>query len=200
VGRLAQTVGAAQVRSNAPAEIKRAAVDICSELLSAFFGVDGEPATYGLAASIVETMPYWSSEVSRPFPIDETHIEWLIVHIRQWCSLPVQRKILRSATEYEFVRARRVLRVALGFFSRTARQLPTVQRKALLQQEQVAVIVLSRPVLLPLIAVLRDPAVPLFIPALLRLSRATKVTLREASPEGDPLHATVRGGRKRLTV
>jgi hypothetical protein len=199
VGRLAQTVGAAQVRPNAPAEIKRAAVDICSELLSAFFGVDEEPATYGLAASIVETMPYWSSELSRPFPIDETHIEWLIVHIRQWCSLPVQRKMLRSATDYEFVRARRVLRVALGFISRTARQLPTVQRKALLQQ-QVTVIVLSRPVLLPLIAVLRDPAAPLFIPALLRLGRATTVTLREASPEGHSLPATIRSGRKRLAI
>ena len=199
VGRLAQTVGAAQVRSDAPAEIKRAAVDICSEFLSAFFGVDGEPATYGLAASIVETMPYWSSEISRPFPIDDAHIEWLVVHIRQWCSLPVQRKILRSANDYEFVRARRVLRVALGFFSRTTRQLPTVQRRALLRQERVTVIVLSRPVLLPLIAALNDPPVVRLIPTLLRISRATKVALREASPEGHP-HAAVRGGRKRLAV
>jgi hypothetical protein len=174
VGRLAATVGAAQMRPYAPAEIKRAAIDVCGELLSAFFGVDDDPATDGLAASIVATMPYWTSEVSRPLPIDETHVEWLVAHIRKWCSLPVQRRILRSATDYEFIRARRVLQVALGFFSRAARRLPTAQRRALLQQRHITVIVLSRPVLLPLIAVLKEPEALRFVPTLLHLSREMK--------------------------
>jgi hypothetical protein len=56
-------------------------------LLSAFFGVDDDPATYGLAASIDATMPYLSNEISRPVAFDETHIEWLVLHIHKWCSL-----------------------------------------------------------------------------------------------------------------
>jgi len=56
-------------------------------LLSAFFGVDDDPATYGLAASIAATMPYLSNEISRPVAFDETHIEWLVLHIHKWFPL-----------------------------------------------------------------------------------------------------------------
>jgi hypothetical protein len=32
-------------------------------------------------------MPYLSNEISRPVAFDETHIEWLVLHIHKWCSL-----------------------------------------------------------------------------------------------------------------
>lgn len=174
VGRLAPTVGPALLQPDAPADIKRAAIDFSNEFLAAFFGVPDESAVYGLAEAVSETVPYWLNKASHPMTLDDASIEWLMVHLRKWFSLPAQHKILRSATNYEFVRARRVIRVVFGAFGRTARGLPAGQRKALKEHERIAVIVLGRPLLLPLIAVLRDPPVPGLVPMLLRLSREIK--------------------------
>ncbi|WP_426441134.1 hypothetical protein [Bradyrhizobium genosp. P] len=52
VGRLAASVGPAQLRPGAPAEVKRSAIDFSNELLSAFFGTGDDPASYGLAAAL----------------------------------------------------------------------------------------------------------------------------------------------------
>jgi hypothetical protein len=88
-------------------------------------------------------------------PFDDSHIEWLIIHVREWVSLPKQRQTLRSATNYEFTRARRVIHVALGIFKRGARRVPMDQRTALEELGRGAVIAFGRPALLPLILVLR---------------------------------------------
>jgi hypothetical protein len=99
-------------------------------------------------------------------------------HVQKWFSLPIQRKIRRSATNYEFVRARRVLRIVFGNFDRTSQSLPASEREALQEQSRLAVIILSRAVLLPLIQILRDQPIPRLIPALLDASRKMKLTLR----------------------
>jgi hypothetical protein len=174
VGRLAAKVGPAILRSDAPADIKRTAIDFSNEVLSAFFGADDELATCGLAESLAATVPYWSTGTSQPFPFNGTHIEWLIAHTRDWVSLPLQRRILRSATDYEFSRGRRVLHVAFGLIARVALQLPVDEHQGLQEHGRIAVAIFGRAALLPLIAILRDPSAPRFIPVLLRLGRGMK--------------------------
>jgi hypothetical protein len=174
VGRLAARVGPAQLRPGAPADVKRSAIDVSSELLSAFFGTGDEVAIYGLAEALSVTIPYWRNEPSRPFSLDDASTEWLVVHIGKWISLPTQRSVLRSASNHELPRARRVLRVAFGIFGRLARSLRKDQREAFQEHGPVAIIALGQPLLLPLVAILRDPSIPRPIPLLLRLSREVK--------------------------
>ncbi|HTB03166.1 MAG TPA: hypothetical protein VK804_22080 [Bradyrhizobium sp.] len=189
VGRLAARVGPALLQPDAPADIKRAAIDFSNELLGAFFGVRDESAVCGLAEAVSETVPYWLNKASQPMTLDDASIECLMVHVRRWFSLPTQRQILRSGTNHEFVRARRVIRVAFGTFGRTARGLPAIQREELRKYGCIAVIVLGRPLLLPLIALLRDPSVPHLVPMLLHLSREIKrqpLTRRPQNPGPRP--------------
>jgi hypothetical protein len=174
VGRLAAKVGPSLLRPDAPANVRHKATEFCNELLSAFYGVDDEPATFGLAEELVATIPYWSNGVSSSMLFDDTHVEWLIVQARNWFSLPVQRQILCAANDYEFCRARRVLQVALGVLGRAARKLPIDQRQGLQQQGQIVVVIFGRALLLPLIAILRDPSASKHVPTLLRLARSVK--------------------------
>jgi hypothetical protein len=162
------------IRSDAPADIKRAAIDVLNELLVAFFGVDEDSATYGLAETLAATVPYWPNATSQPMPFTDADIEWLVARTRQWCSLPTQRKLLRSAADHEFTRARRVLRIVFGLFRRVVRRFPIDQREALEEHGRLAVIVLGRATLLPLMAILRDPSIAPFIPTLLRLCYGMK--------------------------
>jgi hypothetical protein len=134
VGRLATKAARGLLRSESPADIQHAATDFLSEILSAYYGVDDESATYGLAAFLAKTVPYWSNVTPQSMLFDDTHIEWLIVHVREWASLPKQRQTLRSATNYEFTRARRVIHVVLGIFKRAARSVPMDQREAALRR------------------------------------------------------------------
>src|SRR5262249_8065439 len=98
---------------------------------------------------------------------------------REWVSLPKQRHALRSATHYEFTRARRVIRVAIGILERTARRTPTAQREALKELGRGAVLVFGRAALLPLIVVLRDPSGRRVIPTLLYFSHGMKQQLSQ---------------------
>ena len=111
------------------AKIKLSAIDFSNELLSAFFGTGDEPASHGLAAALSATMPYWRNETSQPFFLDDATTEWLVVHIGKWISLPTQRNVLRSASNHELLRARRVLVVAFGLFGRPARSLRETNAK-----------------------------------------------------------------------
>jgi hypothetical protein len=184
VGRLAARVGPAQLRPDTPGDVKRSAIDFWNELLSTFFGSSDEPASYGLAAALSATMPYWRNKASQPFSIDEEGIEWLMEHVRNWLSLPAQSDILRTASNHEFVRARRVLRIAFGIFCRFARSLPKDQCEALQEHGRIAVVTLGRPMLLPLLAILRKPPAPHSISLVLRLSREMKFALRDGRMVG----------------
>jgi hypothetical protein len=59
VGRLAENIAKPQLRPEAPVEIKQKVIDFWHELLSAFFGVEDEPAICGLAEDLAATVPYW---------------------------------------------------------------------------------------------------------------------------------------------
>lgn len=174
VARLAAAVGPSLLRPQAPASLKHKATEVCVEFLSAFYGVDEEPETFGLAADLAATIPYWSNGASQPLSFDDAHIAWIVAQTRDWLSLPVQRQILRTANDHEFCRARRFLKVGLGILERTARKLPIDQRQALQQQSHIFVVIFGRMLLLPLIAALRDPSSSTHVPMLLRLSRGAK--------------------------
>jgi hypothetical protein len=177
VGELAAKAARGLLRPESPADIQHAATDFISEILFAFYGVDDEPATCGLADLLAATVPYWSKVTPRPMPFDDTHIEWLIVHVRECASLPKQRETLRSATNYEFTRARRVIHVVLGALKRAARRVPPGQSETLEELGRGAAIIFGRAALLPLIVILRGPSGRRIIPTLLRLSHGMKQRL-----------------------
>jgi len=134
------------------------------------------------AEQVFATIPYWSGGIQQRIPFDDEQIRWFIARVREWASFPRQRETLRSATNYEFMRARRVIRIVVGIFSRTARLVPPREREALDEFGRRAVIAFGRPTLLPLIMVLRDPSGRQVIPMLLDLSRGMKARLPPASP------------------
>ncbi len=174
VGQLAAKVGPSLLRPDAPAKLKHKATEFCVELLGAFYGVDDEPEPFGLAEGLWATVPYWSNGVSQSIPFNDVQIEWLIKHAHDWFSLPTQSKIVHSASDYEFCRARRVLQVSFGILGRTARRLPIDQRQGFQEQGQIAVVVFGRALLLPLIAILRDSSAAKQISTLLRLAQQAK--------------------------
>lgn len=174
VGQLAAKVARGLLRPQSPVAIRHAATDFLNEFLSAFFGVDEESAASGLAELWAATAPFLSSGVQQRVPFEDTHLEWLIVRVRDWASLPQRRKTLRSARNYEFMRARRVIRVALGLFARAARSVPLNQQKTFEEFYHGVAIVFGRATLLPLIVILRDPTGRQAIPTLLDLSRNLK--------------------------
>lgn len=177
VGELAAKVARGFLLSESPADIQRDATDFLNEILSAFYGVDDKRATNGLAELLAATIPYWSNETSQRMMFTDAHIKWLIMRVQKWASLPKQRETLRSATDYEFSRARRVLNVVLGIFKRAARRLPMDQREALKELGRGAVIAFGRAALLPLIVILRDPSAGRVVPTLLLLSHGMKQQL-----------------------
>jgi hypothetical protein len=174
VGGFAAKAARGLLRPESPADIQHAATDFLNEILSAFYGVDDEPEAHGLAELLAATVPYWSKGHPQPMPFDDTHFEWLIVHVRNWASLPKQRETLRSARNYEFTRARRIIHVVIGIFKRAARRVPEGQREGLEEFGRAALIIFGRAALLPLIVILRDPSGRPIISMLLRFSRSMK--------------------------
>jgi hypothetical protein len=177
VGGLAAKTARGLLRPKAPADIQHAATDFLNEILSAFYGVDDEPEAHGLAELLAATVPYWSNVSRQPMPFDDTHIEWLITHVREWVSLPKQRETLRSARNYEFTRARRVIHAVIGILRRAARRVPEGQLAGLEELGRDSVIIFGRAALLPLVMILRDTSGRPIIPTLLRLSRGMKQQL-----------------------
>jgi hypothetical protein len=123
VGKLAGQVAR---KSRAPKEALNAITDFIFECLGVFYGIDDGLASSGLAALGEIAAPYFTSDVSRPrdmadfHPTDDELACWL-QYVKTMASLPVQRKAITSATDYELMRARRLVHLFFGFLARIAR-------------------------------------------------------------------------------
>lgn len=156
VGKLAGQVAR---KSRAPNEALNAVTDFIFECLGVFYGVDDELASSGLAALGEIAARYFTSDVSRPrdmanfHPTDDEFACWL-QYVKTMASLPVQRKAITSATDYELIRARRLVHLVFGFVGRLARAAESGEEFEELGRR--LLIVFGRPAVPILITVLRE--------------------------------------------
>jgi hypothetical protein len=181
VGELAAKVAPALLRvSSLPSKIRDSAIDLLLEILTIFYGATDDPAIEGLADLLIKVFSYLRTTM-RPQPgCDEAvrdfigaHFGAIIDHLHNFGALPRQRSAMTTATDYELMRARRIIHLAFGSLMRL---LPPAQREEFAEFGRRLVIVFGRPAAPIMVGLLRDIAGQSIIPYLLHLT----VTLRRA--------------------
>ena len=138
VGNLAAKVAPAMLRiPSPPPEIRGSAIDLLFEILSMFYGATDDPTIYGLADLLTKVLPYLRPTMRAQPGYDEpvgdfvgAHFEPMIDHLNNFGALPRQRSAMTTATDYELMRARRIIHLALGSLIRL---LPPAQREEFAQ-------------------------------------------------------------------
>ncbi len=160
VGKFADVLARAQTdKAGAPVGARQALSDLALEFLGAFYGVRGDVASSGLAELWEIAVPYIGSTGSRPsgladlHPSDEDLATWA-KYVREFGSLTAQLQTIGSASDYELMRARRLVYFVLGYLGRFAHvtcyqeKFETMGRRLLIQ--------IARPAIPILIAIFRQ--------------------------------------------
>jgi hypothetical protein len=101
-------------QSGAPADARRALEDLLVEFLGIFYQIDNEPVSEGLAELWEKALPYMSGGASRSSALtdldlrDEDLATWAH-YAGEMASLTAQREAIKSASDYELMRARRLV-------------------------------------------------------------------------------------------
>jgi hypothetical protein len=115
--------------SAAPVGARQAMADLAVEFLGIFFGIDSESevVTEGLAELWENAAPYvtggaapQSAGFAELRPRDEDIATWLR-YMKEMLSLTAQWKMIQSASDYELIRARRLVLFLSGYLRRFAR-------------------------------------------------------------------------------
>jgi len=124
IGGLAGKLARRQVsKGAAPAEARHAYAALAVEFLSVFYGNEGEFMIEGLAEQWEKVVPYvavagsQAGDLADLHPTDETLTRWA-QKLRQFVSLPAQQAAIKSASDYELIRARRLIRFVLEYLRR----------------------------------------------------------------------------------
>jgi hypothetical protein len=162
VGRLATMFGRQFANQTAaPADAQEAITGLAEEFLQVYYGTDSEFVGEGLAELWQKAAPLvgtssTSGGLADFKPGDEDLMAWAY-YLRRFVSLPAQREMVESASDYELMRARRLMRCAIGCFRRFD---PSVDCRD--DIESVGgwfVIVFGRPAVPILIALLRQDTI-----------------------------------------
>jgi len=160
---LAARAGRELAKSNgAPPEARNAMTDLTLPALAAFCGVDEENAGHGLAELWKTAAPCLAGKPLRPYglvslqPTDDDLEKWL-QSLRERVSLTEQREALLSSTDYEMMRARRLLHFVFGQLRGIA--LSSNHAEYVEKLGRSMLIVLGRPAVPILIKILRDTSV-----------------------------------------
>jgi hypothetical protein len=128
IGNLAAKLARRQVgRAAAPVEAQDAYSALAFEFLSVFYGSESELMIEGLAEQWEKVVPYVAGAGSQAegladlHPTNETLMLWAN-QLRQFVSLPAQRAAIESASDYELMRARRLIRFSLEYLRRISRR------------------------------------------------------------------------------
>lgn len=102
--------------------MRQADIPLDKLLVSVLYATDSEFDSDGLAELWQTASPFMNassaSRRSADFnPSDEDFRTWAD-YLREFASLPAQREMVESATDYELMRARRLVRFAVGCFRR----------------------------------------------------------------------------------
>lgn len=128
VGKLAGMLARQIAKSiGAPTKAQNDVADLAYEFLVIFYGVDEETESEGLAELWKKAAPYLGNGASRPsdfadiHPRDDDLATWAR-YLKEMASLTAQRKAITSSTDYELIRARRLVHLLFGFLGRLVRQ------------------------------------------------------------------------------
>lgn len=127
IGKLAEMFARQRAKTSAaPTHVQQAINHLTYEFLQVFYGVNEEFAGDGLAALWEKAAPYLGSDASRPigwpdFSPQDDDLEAWARHLREMVSLKAQLKAVTSATDYELIRARRLVLLVFGYLDRLAR-------------------------------------------------------------------------------
>jgi hypothetical protein len=162
VGRLAGMLARHSAKTSAaPKAAQDAMADLAVEFLGVFYGLREEVASSGLASLWESAAPYLgggslgqNGEIEF-HPQDDDLATWA-QYLGQMASLTAQRDAIESATDYELIRARRLVLFAFGVLGRVARA--NAGREQFEEFGRRAVVVFGRPTVPILIAVLRNEA------------------------------------------
>jgi len=123
-GKFAEMFVRRQINKNvAPVDARHAYTDLLAEFLAIFYGSESELMSEGLAELWEKVAPYVDGAASPPdgiadlHPRDEDLATWAR-YLEQFVSLPAQREMIRTASNYELMRARRLVRFVLGYIRR----------------------------------------------------------------------------------
>jgi hypothetical protein len=162
IGQLAAMLGRQSVTARpTPAHVRYAIEDLAVEFLEAFYGLDEEVGSAGLASRWEIAAPYLGSEAPRQIgsaefhPRDEDLATWAQC-LREMASLPAQQKAIASSTDYELMRARRVVLFVFGYLGRIARATATGEQIEKFGRR--LLMAFGRPAVPILITVLREEA------------------------------------------
>jgi hypothetical protein len=119
VGMLATMFAQEWVKQTAaPSDAGFAFEGLAEEYFQVVCGTDSEFAGEGLAGLWQQTAPFWDAGRSADFnPSDEDFLTWAD-YLRRFVSLPAQHKTVETASDYELMRARRLMRFAIGCLRR----------------------------------------------------------------------------------
>ncbi|MGH6812320.1 MAG: hypothetical protein ACREDM_08255 [Methylocella sp.] len=159
VGELAGQFARKIALPNAPKEAKNAIADLTSEFLGIFYGVNEELAATGLGALWKKATPYFGNNISQSgsladIDLRDDHFEIMARYLNEMASLTAQRKAITSATDYELIRARRLVHLFFGYLGRLARA--AERGKEFEEFGRRLLIELGRPAVPILITVLRE--------------------------------------------
>ena len=104
----------------APVDARYAFKDLATEFLAIFFGSKSEFASEGLAELLEKAASYVYGAASwfADLHLCDEDIATCALYWEQFVSLPAQREMIRTASDYELMRARRLIRFVLGYFRR----------------------------------------------------------------------------------
>jgi hypothetical protein len=147
--------------SAAPVEARRSIAQLAFDFLEVFYGLDGGVVTEGLAELWEKAAPYMGGGASQTagladlHPRDEDLAAWAH-YVKAMASLGAQQKTIKSASNYELMRARRLVLFVSGYLRRVARAAECPE--GFEEFGRRLLIVLGRSAVPILIAVLRNDA------------------------------------------
>jgi hypothetical protein len=157
VHELADGVARQTARNGAaPREVRRTIADLAVEFLGVFYGLREEVAIGGLASRWKNATPYLGGAAWAEVHLQDDDLATWAQYLEEMASLPAQREAIDSATDYELIRARRLVRLAFGYFGRVARAIE--RGEELREFAQRFLLIFGRPAVPVLIAVLRKEA------------------------------------------
>jgi hypothetical protein len=127
VGKLAEAFARRQANEKwVPAEARHAFTDLTIDALELFYSIDGESVSEGRAELWKRAVPYINGSGSHSSGLSNLHLRdedlamWA-KHVTEMASLTAQRKAICSASDYELIRARRIVLLVFGYLRRFAR-------------------------------------------------------------------------------
>lgn len=138
----------------APTEVRNAVTDLAAPFFEIFYGVSKKLDGYGLAEYWETAAPVLGKGGFADLHPRDDDLETWSRYLKEVASLPAQHAAMSSATDYELIRARRLVHLVFGYLAR-------VTRAAQCEQEfsdlgRCLLIAFGRPAVPILIMVLRD--------------------------------------------